>query len=760
MTKRISILARAHFPLPCLWLLVACMAFGGWVPANAASDPADWPNWRGPGQDRKSPAANLPVKWNPRGGAGSNVLWANEEAAGISSPIVMNGRLYTLVRTDHDTILDAEKVLCLDATTGEKLWENRFNAYLTDVPPERVGWSSCVGDPETGRIYALGVCGYFSCIDGETGETIWSRSLFEEFGLLSTYGGRTNFPVIFEDLVIISAVMINWGENARPNHTFLAMDKATGETMWFQGTRPLPDDTTYSTPTLTVIDGQQAMVFGAGDGQVWAFQPRTGVPLWNYQLSERGLWVSPLVVNNNVYMAHSEENIDTTAMGAIVAIDGTLSGDITATGAKWKALEMQVGRGAPLLIDGRIYAADISGSLHVHDAETGEPVCRPIRLVGTATFSAPLYVDGKLYICTTSGWNVLEPTPDGAKLIQRMRFPRQDTPVMASPIAAHGRLYVSTAAALYCIAEEGQVPVSSVETPSEKPAEEPIGDNRQVAHLQVIPAESIMRPGTQQKYRVKTFNDRGQLLGESEAEFSVEGVGQVSTDGSYSVPGDSGHAAATVQATVDGVTGTARVRIFPPLPWKFDFNDISLGGPRNQGEPPVTWIGMRYRHAIRDVDGERVMVKVTTIPKGSRSQGVIGPPDMHDYTIQADVRGAGSGDQIPDIGLIAQRYIVEMRGAHQELQIRTWNSRLRMAKTISFSWEPNVWYTMKFSASALGDRAVLRTKIWKRDEAEPDEWTLVAEDPSPNLVGSPGFFGNATTAEVYYDNVIVTTNDS
>ncbi len=53
------------------------------------------------------------------------------------------------------------------------------------------------------------------CLDGDTGKTIWSHSLSEEFGLLSTYGGRTNVPVIFEDLVIISAVTTGWGRAGR-----------------------------------------------------------------------------------------------------------------------------------------------------------------------------------------------------------------------------------------------------------------------------------------------------------------------------------------------------------------------------------------------------------------------------------------------------------------------------------------------------------------------------------------------------------------
>ena len=107
-------------------------------------------------------------------------------------------------------------MVCVDAATGETIWENSFNVWLSDVPDTRVGWSSVVGDPVTGNVYALGVCGYFQCINGETGETIWSVPMHEHFGLLTTYGGRTNFPVIFEDLVFISGVIIGWGEMAHP----------------------------------------------------------------------------------------------------------------------------------------------------------------------------------------------------------------------------------------------------------------------------------------------------------------------------------------------------------------------------------------------------------------------------------------------------------------------------------------------------------------------------------------------------------------
>ena len=274
----------------------------------------------------------MPDTWDPT--SGKNLLWKSEQLRTRSTPIVMHGKLYTLASSYPGTHEEGEKVICADAATGKVLWENKFNVFLSDVPDTRVAWSCCVGDPATGRVYAMGVCGYFQCLDGDTGKTLWSRSLSEEFGLLSTYGGRTNVPVVFDDLVIISAVTTGWGEQARPMHRFMAFNKATGELVWINGTRPLPDDTTYSTPFLAVVQGQQLMVFGSGDGSVWAFQPRTGKPVWNFRFSLRGMNVSPIVDHDIVYMGQSEENREDSTMGAFGAYSAVGTGDITSSNEK------------------------------------------------------------------------------------------------------------------------------------------------------------------------------------------------------------------------------------------------------------------------------------------------------------------------------------------------------------------------------------------------------------------------------------------
>jgi outer membrane protein assembly factor BamB len=713
---------------------------------RAEPDPRDWPYARGPENTGVSREKGLVDSFDLR--RGTNVAWKREDLGGRSTPIVMNGKLYTIVRAEPETPREGEKVVCVDAETGKTIWENRFNVWLSDVPDTRVGWSSVLGDPETGNVYALGVCGYFQCLNGETGKQIWSVPMHERFGLLSTYGGRTNFPVICDDLVIISSIVIGWGDMAKPAHRFVGYDKTTGEVVWFAGTRLLPYDTTYSAPTVTVLNGQKALVFGSGDGQVWALQPRTGQPIWHYDFSRRGLNFFNDTATTEIYTGHSEENINTTAMGAIVAINGASRGDVTKSGELWKVEEVMMGKAAPLVIGDHLLCCDDRGKVHIISRKTGEAIGRPISLGGTALRSSPLYADGKIYAFSTSAFGILKPDPKlGAKLVKRGRLPSGEE-VYASPIASHGSIYLQTTSALYSLRDPDKESIADpLPTP---PVENAVSEDQTPVHVQVIPAELLTRPGAEHRFRVRLFNSHGQFLKDAEAEFTLAGPGAIDSAGVFKGDESGKHVATVVTAKVGDLTGRARVRVVPDLPWKFDFEGLN--------DLPVTWVGARYRHALRKDGDNTIAVKVTTIPKGTRSRCWFGHSDLHDYTIQADVRGQIKNDKMPDIGLIAQGYTLDLQGASQRLQVRTWVPQERMAKTIVFKWDPNKWYTMKLQASNEDGKAVLRGKVWPRGEDEPQDWTITAQDESPNTSGSPGLFGNAKDAEVHLDNIQVTAN--
>lgn len=826
---------------------------------------ADWPYWLGPNFTGVSGEKNLPDQWNPQGGEGSNVLWAREVSV-RSTPTVMNGRMYILTNSyPEDEKKAGEKVVCLNAETGETHWEYEFNVYLSDVPIERVGWSSVVCDPESGNVYALGVCGYFCCLNGETGDLVWDRSLHEEFGVLSTYGGRTNHPIIHENHVLISGVVIGWGEMAKPAHRFLCFDKTNGVPVWFRGTRLLPEDTTYSAPVIAAIDGELQMIFGSGDGGIYSFQPRTGKMLWKYMVSGRGINTAPLVVGNRVYCGHGEENLDTTEMGAIYCIDATQRGDITKSGEIWRKTGYFVGRSSPIMIEGRLYFADDRAKLHCLNPDNGEALGKPVPM-GTMMRSSLLYADGKIFANETNGRGyILTPTETGADISYRYRFQRGEE-AHGSPIAVNGRVYIPTTGNLYCIGLPDAERVS--EPLPELPQETFDPNDNEPTQVIVAPVESLLYPGDRQPMQVRLYNTKGQFVRMAQAdeiEWSHTGPGAIDADGRYSIGADHAEQAALiVTAKVGELTGEARIRVVPELPWSFDFSD---------GKIPETWVGASYRHVPLDfdllmklkaddqmtsdlyiyfmteftnfapmrefddstpqqrwtalldfidlansehrprtiedgqaklgaalqrlidekvlataewsnwerktadgtvtlfpkltitqgerkIDGNGVMCKITTIPKGTRSQGWMGHPDFHNYTVQTDVYAFSRKGKLPDIGVIAQRYTLDMMGASQQLQLRTWTPQLnRFSVNVPFTWEADKWYTVKFQASTEDGKAVLRAKVWERDSDEPSEWTITGTDEHGNLIGSPGLFGNAKDGEIFYDNLAIRRNE-
>jgi outer membrane protein assembly factor BamB len=742
-----------------VWLLF--LAIAG---QTADADPLDWPNWRGPQQNRVSTEKGLIERWDPDGGADGNVLWKSNALGGRSTPIVLRGKLYTIVRDQPNSPNEAEKVVCVDATTGEKRWEHRWNVSLSEVPADRVGWSSCVGDPETGRIYAQGVSGYFCCLEGDTGEVVWDRKLHEEFGLISTYGGRTNVPVVFEDTVLISAVIVGWGDEpkwgnlARPAHRFLCFDKATGELRWLNGTSISPYETTYSTPTVMPLGGQAALVFSSGDGGVWAIQPRTGKHIWQFPFARWGFNGSPLVgPDARVYASHSVENTFGNSMGSVVALDGTLSGDLSGT-ELWRQFEIMAGNSSPVMFEDRVYLVDDRAKLYVFDAETGEQIAR--KALGSTMRSTPLVADGKIYLCTGSGqWYVLKPTADGVEVVHRLRLRNEEND--ASPIVSHGRIYLPTSEHLYCLGSPDHKP--HADPLPEMPNEERLAD-KQMRQLQVIPYDVLLKPGGKQQFRIKAFNERGQSLGDvgiagEGVSFAVDGPGSISDDGIYQAPAESEHHCALVTCKMGELTGTARVRIVPPLPWKFDFDD---------GENvPLAWLGGRVRWEPRDENGHRFIAKRTVLPTpknpknklGTRSFVWMGPSDLADYTIQADVLLKQVNGRMSDVGLVASGYQLTIRSVSGKLKLDSWTSNdYRTFAEAALRPMADAWYTMKLRVEPQENQATVRGKIWPRDDEEPDSWTIEMVDRSPNLQGTPGVFGNSPDAEIYLDNLVVMPN--
>ena len=711
--------------------------------ASPLAQASEWTSWRGPDQNGYSSATGLIDTWSPEG---ENLIWRRDFTA-RSTPVVMDGRVYVNGRAG--TGIDQQAVVAaFDAETGEPIWENRYNLYLTTVAMNRVGWASLTGDPETGYIYAQLVSGLFLCLDRD-GKVVWSRSLKEEHGRFEGYGGRTASAVIDEDQVILNMINGSWGNQGPPRHRYYAFDKQSGAVRWMSTPGGnVYDRNTQSVPVVAVINGQRLLIGGNADGHIYAIQARTGRKVWEFELSKRGINVSPVVDDTGrVFISHSEENIDEATLGRFVAIDGTGSGDLTSSGELWRWNRKKAGFPSPALHEGRVYVVSNQGNLAAVDAATGDVHWE--LSIGTVGKASPVWADGKLYAPETNGhFAIVKPGEDSAEILARheLRMPdgRRYAEFYGSAAIAYGRIYFTTEEGLYCLGDkDAAFEVTSSYPPGlgdEGTAEGP------AATLLVIPAEVTANPGETHDFEVQAFDAQGRSLGPVEAMWSIAGLDAELDGSSLRIAADSGFAAGALVAESGGLEAEARVRVFPPLPWREDFS----GGKRG------LWIG-GGRYDVTEENGDSILIKPVAERGLLRSPLLIGPPSMGNYTIQADVRLTQKGRRKADAGLINSGYILDLLGIHQRLQIRSWSAQLRVENTVDVEAEMDRWYTMKLQVESDDAEARIRGKVWPRGTDEPADWTVTATDPHPIRNGSPGLLGYSPSV-VSYDNVLIEPN--
>jgi outer membrane protein assembly factor BamB len=724
-----------------LVLLVAVFTAG--IGASAG----DWPELRGPNRDSVSAEKGLPEKWSPKG---ENLVW-RAAYGGISGPVVLGDRVY-LQNTVGEGAALQERVLCFDANTGKLLWERRININHSDVPPHRAAWATPSLDPETGNVYVFAVNGTLAAY-ARDGKPLWTRYLTEEFGLITTHGGRTVSPLIDGALVIITGITFNWGELSGGRHRFMAFDKRSGETIWVSSPGTRPFDTTYSPPMITEVDGARLLVAGASDGAWHALKVATGEPVWRYEVSKRGLNTGAIRIGANLILTHSEENLETNTMGFIAALDAGITGDVKNNQTRWLHYGFLGGFSSPVTDGQRIYQVDNGALLAAFDIATGEQLWS-LKL-GTIQKASLVYADGKLYVGTENGkFLILRPRVDGCDTLSEVELGNPDQPeeVTAGVAIANGRIYLATAKALYAIGGKGRVPAWRPE--GNPPARASSGAPAQV---QVIPADAVLAPGEKVKFRVRLFDAKGDFVRESDAQWTLEQLGgSMQPDGTYSAATETKGLAGRVKATVGGIAGVARVRVIPPLPWEMTFDEFAAGA------LPAWWVNASSKFAVKEIEGNKVLTKLSDNQFSfiRRARTFAGQHTWSNYTTESDVRFVMRRRTMGDAGVVAQGYQLVIFGNHERLELQSWQPETKRTMTVPMTVRPDTWYRLKLRVERLPDGSVrARGKAWPVGDPEPEKWMLERTDP-PGLsitMGSPGLYGDAPF-DIYFDNLKVTPN--
>jgi hypothetical protein len=417
---------------------------------------------------------------------------------------------------------------------------------------------------------------------------------------------------------------------------------------------------------------------------------------------------------------------------------------------------------SPTLVAGRLYVVDKTCRLFALDALTGKRLWD--LKVGREGWGSPVYADGKIMLAEVDAqFHMIRPGDASAEIISSIEFKSDLTELVdirGCPAIAYGRIYLMTRTALYCLGE-GDKSIQQISVSSTIPEGPP---DSEVAAIQVVPADVQIDPHDAVQFEVRTFDSKGRPIG-TEARnvaWSVQGLvgGMVNDNGLFEV-GDDGHHGQfgkVVAKVGDALTAEARVRVFQPLPIEENFENVAAGA------APTYWIGatrVKYQTVVEE-DGNHVFRKTSDDRRFWRSLVYMGPDDMSDYTVQADVRLHEANRMMPEAGLINSRYVFDIRANEfpiQKLRLVGWVPMPRVVKEIDFVAEKDVWYTMKMAIDYRDNgSATVKGKVWKRSETEPEAWTIEMEDPQPYRNGSPGL-ANFSMADVDYDNVRVTPND-
>ncbi len=385
-------------------------------PSISGQSKENWPSFRGPHASGIAERQNLPDHWDAQNLA--NVKWKTKiPGLAHSSPVVWADRVFVTTAVssrgmdsfrkglygDGDASDDRSpqrwKVFALDRVSGKILWER--TAY-EGVPREKrhIKATYANSTPATDGRYVVAFFGSQGLYAYDMrGKLIWKKDL----GVLNAGAydapdyewGTASSPIIYKNLVIVQC-------DTQGEDFLLAADIKTGKTVWKTTREEFPS---WGTPTIYPGKRGVELITNASNF-IRGYDPMTGKELWRLGGSSKITAPTPIFSDGLIVVVSGRRPeapifvILAGARGDITLPQGQSSSEHIAWSKQARGSYMPT----PLIYGNYLYVLANQGVLDCYDLKTGAEVYRQrIPHQGSGFSASPVAADGKLYLSSEDG---------------------------------------------------------------------------------------------------------------------------------------------------------------------------------------------------------------------------------------------------------------------------------------------------------------------------------------------------------------------
>jgi outer membrane protein assembly factor BamB len=383
---------------------------------NTTALASDWPCFMGPSGDGTSSETGIGKDWKLHP---PKKIWETKmNDDGYAGAAIADGKVFIVDHKDSKDVVRA-----LDFATGNDVWEYPY----ADAAKPSYGFARSTPAISEGRVYTLSLKGRVHCLDAKKGKKVWERNICRDFAEGKETKEYTPSPFIDGNRLIL----VPGGKTAG----VVALDKATGETIWQNGS----DDPGCATPMRATLNGKpQYIVFSAN--QLAGLDVDTGAILWSVPwITQYGINAAqPIVIGDRIFI--------TSSYGVGCALV-----EVTRTGANfaWKNKEMMAIFSSPLYRGGYVYGVtDPTREMMCMDPASGAVKWRQKGLMrGAAVFLDGVILDldgerGELVM--------IRPNPERYEEIGRAKL--LSGPCYTPPAVSDGKIVVRNKKKIACFA--------------------------------------------------------------------------------------------------------------------------------------------------------------------------------------------------------------------------------------------------------------------------------------------------------------------